>query len=137
MDRSFDHLSPQERAVVGDPSEYDWDDPITPPPAQPKSSRTQFSMRVDQVLFDRISAVAELRGVSFSDVVRQAITDALDDAVAVVPGQLVSFGTAGRIIGADVRTTIWTEGTPVFREQVIASQGTEEDHRTTLAGYPS
>lgn len=68
----FDHLTPEEKAVVGDPQDYDWDHPIDAP-APRRERRSQFSMRIDPGLYAEIATIADGRGAAFTDVVREAL----------------------------------------------------------------
>ena len=52
--RNFDHLSDEERAVVGDPADYDWGNRVEVRPAPRPTGRTQFSMRVGETLYAQI-----------------------------------------------------------------------------------
>lgn len=130
MDRSFDHLSPEERAVVGDPGDYDWDDQVQPGPPQPRGGRTQFSMRLDQVLYDRIAAIASARGVSFSDIVREALLQTANGVGPARPAQMLSFGGAGRIMTTEHLSIARTVGPDV------PELSTDQDERvgTSMTG---
>jgi hypothetical protein len=66
------HLSAREREVVGTPEEYDWDDAVQLP-SRSRPAVTQFSLRVDQTLFDELQALARERGVTLSDVAREGL----------------------------------------------------------------
>lgn len=57
-DHRFDHLSPEERAVVGDLLDYDWEHPIEAP-APRREARSQFSMRIDPKLYSESAPIAE------------------------------------------------------------------------------
>jgi hypothetical protein len=70
--QAFDHLSPRERAVVGDSDDYAWDAAVSLP-ARERPAVTQFSLRVDRVLHDGLQALAKERGVTLSDVAREAL----------------------------------------------------------------
>lgn len=70
--QEFEHLSPSERAVVGSPEEYNWDDAVRLP-ARGRPAVTQFSLRIDKALFDELQALAKARGVTLSDVAREGL----------------------------------------------------------------
>ena len=70
--QTFEHLSSRERAVVGSPDDYDWDAAVSLP-ARERPAVTQFSLRVEQALFDGLQAIAKERGVTLSDVAREAL----------------------------------------------------------------
>jgi hypothetical protein len=68
----LDELSPRERTVVGDADAYDWD-AATRLPARERPAVTQFSLRVDKALFEDLQTLARERGVTLSDVAREAL----------------------------------------------------------------
>lgn len=70
--QTFEHLSPRERAAVGGPDDYDWD-AAGVLPARERPAVTQFSLRVDRVLYDDLQTLAKERGVTLSDVAREAL----------------------------------------------------------------
>jgi len=70
--QDFDHLSAAERAVVGDPVDYEWENAIELPP-RPRPETVQFSVRVDRYAYECLQAISRDRRSSFSDVVRDAI----------------------------------------------------------------
>lgn len=70
--QQLDELSPRERAVVGDSDAYDWDGAISLP-ARERPAVTQFSLRVERGLFDDLQSLARERGVTLSDVAREAL----------------------------------------------------------------
>lgn len=113
MDRSFDDLSSQERDVIGEPADYDWDHPITPPRAEPKG-RTQFSMRIEAALYTQLADLAASRGLTFSELVRETLSAAVKGGVAS-PGQGLSIGDSARIVTTVTRSTVWTAGPEVLR----------------------
>lgn len=67
----FDHLSPEERAVVGAPDDFDWQGAIDLPARERPT--TQFSVRVDRSTYDGLQTLARIRGTSFSEAVRDAL----------------------------------------------------------------
>jgi hypothetical protein len=71
--QDFDHLSAAERAVVGDPVDYDWGNAVVLP-ARARPETVQFSVRVERDAFESLQAISRDRRSSFSDVVREAIT---------------------------------------------------------------
>ncbi len=71
--QSFDHLSPQEREVVGEPADYDWDNAIELPARRRKSETAQFSLRVDRDIQDAMARLAQERGMTFSEAARDAL----------------------------------------------------------------
>ncbi len=99
---SFDHLSAQERAVVGDPEDYAWDDPQQVSPAAPQG-RSQFSLRIDPVLYAELAGVAGSRGVSFSDVIREALETFLGRRQAAAGSAAYSIGEVKFVISEDAR----------------------------------
>jgi hypothetical protein len=71
--QSFDHLSKEERAFVGNPDDYDWDN-AADLPARPRfSDSVQFSLRIDRSELAAIQRIAASRDASFSETVRDAI----------------------------------------------------------------
>lgn len=118
--RNFDHLSQQERDIVGDPGDYDWEHPITPPPAV--RARNQFSMRLDPSLYQQVAELAQARGMNFSDVVREAIIRAVGSTYST-PGQTLSVGGARIILRTDTETTVRTEGPDIQREETFHQFG--------------
>ncbi|MFV2063591.1 MAG: ribbon-helix-helix protein, CopG family [Chloroflexota bacterium] len=87
---SFDHLSPEEREVVGDPSDWAWEEPETAAPAR-RARMTQFSLRLNQRWYDALQALAQEREVSFSDIAREAIESYLGQRdKGATPGIAVS-----------------------------------------------
>ena len=95
--RNFDHLSDEERAVVGDPSDYDWDGATRLPAAPRPTGKAQFSMRVDPKLYAQIYDLALARGVNFSDLVREALT-AFVARGSTESGAMVSIGDQARVV---------------------------------------
>ncbi len=122
-DHRFDHLSPEERAVVGDPQDYDWEHPIEAP-APRREARSQFSMRIDPKLYSEIATIAEGRGAAFTDVVREALeihvgrrrpavgrsAFSVARATVFVTEDMQPWGSATR--GSDAEVTMGVE--PVF-----------------------
>lgn len=70
--QTFDHLSADERAVVGVAEDYDWAGATTVA-GSPRPSFTQFSLRVDRELLGQLQAIAHSRGVTVSDVARESL----------------------------------------------------------------
>lgn len=70
--QAFDHLSPEERAVVGEPQDYDWENAVDLP-ARQRPAATQFSLRVEESLLHQLQAIARERGVTVSEVAREAL----------------------------------------------------------------
>lgn len=99
---TFDHLSSEERAVVGNPEDYAWDDPVVVPPA-PLQARRQFSMRIDPILYAELSRIAGTRGVSFSDVIREALETFLGRRQSGVGTAAYSIGDVKVIVSKDAR----------------------------------
>lgn len=93
---SFEHLTPEERAVVGDPEDYDWDSPIAPPPA--RRDRSHFSVRVDPTLYAELATTAERHGVRFSDVVREALETYVGRRQPLVGNAVYSISGASVIV---------------------------------------
>jgi antitoxin component of RelBE/YafQ-DinJ toxin-antitoxin module len=70
--QTFDHLSPEERAVVGAPDDYDWAG-ATSIAQSARPSVTQFSLRVDRALLRQLQAIAHARGMTVSEVARESL----------------------------------------------------------------
>ncbi len=70
--QTFDHLSPDERAVVGAPDDYDWAG-ATSVAGSARPSGTQFSLRVDRALLRQLQAIAQERGLTVSEVARESL----------------------------------------------------------------
>ena len=70
---SFDHLSPQEREIVGDPADYDWESAIELPARRRRSETAQFSLRVERDIQDALARIAQEQGMSFSEAARDAL----------------------------------------------------------------
>ncbi len=96
--QNFDHLSPAERAVVGEPDDYDWDAAIQlAPRARPEMA--QFSLRVERQLLEAIQAMAQLRKTSVSDIARGALEQYLaTGGMATVSKVQVTFGRSGVLL---------------------------------------
>lgn len=71
--QTFKHLSQTERAVVGEPDDYEWASAFELP-ARPRSETVQFSLRVDRGAYESLSAIAREQKTTFSDVAREAIS---------------------------------------------------------------
>ncbi|CAN5543399.1 hypothetical protein BH20CHL6_BH20CHL6_15910 [soil metagenome] len=99
---SFDHLSAEERAVVGDPEDYAWDVPVEAPPTL-LHARSQFSMRIDPVMYAELARIAESRGVSFSDVIREALETFLGRRQPNAGSAAHSIGEVKVIVSKDAR----------------------------------
>jgi hypothetical protein len=91
---SFDHLSSAEREIVGDPSDYDWNAAVRLP-ARSSSDTVQFSVRVPRSAVARLRQEAVDRNISFSDIVREAITARFEQVPQPAPlgVQLTASGT--------------------------------------------
>ena len=128
--QTFQNLSADERAVVGDPEDYAWDSPVTAPPAR-GHPRSHFSMRIDPVLYGQVQQSAIARGITFSDAVREALEASVGqrrvthcDLAFSVGGERVtvftSAGTASIWVpttrGEDVRQTVTSARPEVLTE---------------------
>jgi len=71
--QSFDHLSKEERAVVGNPEDYAWESAIDLPARPRQSDSVQFSLRLERADMNALHTIAASRGASFSETVRDAI----------------------------------------------------------------
>ena len=70
--QTFDQLSDAERAVVGRPDDYDWEN-AEQLPARARPSTVQFSLRIDRQVFEAVQRMSAERGSTFSESVREAI----------------------------------------------------------------
>jgi antitoxin component of RelBE/YafQ-DinJ toxin-antitoxin module len=95
MDMSDEHadLTPDERALVGNPADWLTDAVV---PARPKSTTAMFSLRVDRRTFDALSDMADRRGLTFSEVVREALRQYVDSG-----GRLISISATELTIQAE------------------------------------
>jgi hypothetical protein len=71
--QTFDHLSDDESAVVGAPDDYEWAAAVRAP-SRRRGETTQFSLRIEKRLVATLDDIARERGVSFSEIVRDAIS---------------------------------------------------------------
>jgi hypothetical protein len=65
-------LSSQEAKIVGNPDDYDWDN-ATLHPARVRPTTTQFSLRVEPSLLERLQDLAAAKSSTVSDVAREAL----------------------------------------------------------------
>ena len=79
--QSFDHLSADERAVVGAADDYDWAGATTVA-GRSRPNVTQFSLRVDRELLGHLQALAPARGVTVTDGARISLARDLRARVA-------------------------------------------------------
>jgi len=77
---SFEHLSEAERAVVGDSEDFDWAHPVTAEPAPRRRRTAQFSLRADEETVKELMAMASAQGVTFSELVREALVTYIQNA---------------------------------------------------------
>jgi hypothetical protein len=90
--QTFNHLTEGERAIVGDPDDYAWADAVKVS-RRPGADTTQFSLRVDVSQMRALEGLAKSRGVTFSEVVRDAISRYLTGTTARV--ELYDVTSAG------------------------------------------
>lgn len=109
-DRAFDRLSPDERTIVGDPEDYDWEHPVEPPPAERPQGRSQFSMRIDPLLYGELAIAAQSRSMTFSEVVREALERYVGRAPFVPGHGMISFGNATVVMSGTIRLGVLTRG---------------------------
>jgi len=86
-------LTADERALIGTPADWVTDAVV---PARPKSTSAMFSMRVDRQTFDAIGEMAEGRGLTFSEVAREALRQYVDSG-----GRMISISARELIIEAE------------------------------------
>lgn len=115
----FPKLSARERAAVGTPGDYAWDEAVKEP-ARIRPETVQFSVRVDRDLFEGLQDVATRQDATFSDVVRFAIRNfvrnggrsGLSNVVVTygggsllvqLPGQRAEVPANRRFVGPDER----------------------------------
>ena len=93
MTDEYADLTPDERALIGQP--VDW---VTEAivPTRPKSTTAMFSLRVDRRTFDALGEIAERRGLTFSEVAREALRQYVESG-----GRLISISAHELIIEAD------------------------------------
>ena len=70
--QTFDHLSPDERAVVGAPNDYDWAG-ASSVGVSARPDATQFSLRVDRALLRELRKIAQANGVTVSEAARESL----------------------------------------------------------------
>ena len=110
--QELDALSPEERMVVGEADDYDWEHPVAAPPAATPQGRSQFSMRIDPELHRALVLAAQARGVRFSDVVRDALQRYVGGGDAAVGTTILSVGAVRVRTAGDVVLAGPTRGTP-------------------------
>lgn len=93
MTDEYADLTPDERALVGNPAEWVTEAVV---PARPKSTTAMFSLRVDRRTFEALSDIAERRGLTFSEVARDALRQYVDSG-----GRLISISAHELIIEAE------------------------------------
>jgi hypothetical protein len=71
--QSFEGLSPEERAVVGSPEDYAWNEALDLPARPRLSDSVQFSIRIDRSDMSALQKIAASRETSFSETVRDAL----------------------------------------------------------------
>ena len=86
-------LTPDERALVGNPADWVTEALV---PARPKSTTAMFSLRVDRRTFEALGDIAERRGLTFSEVAREALRHYVDSG-----GRLISISAHELIIEAE------------------------------------
>jgi len=122
----FDHLSPEERAVVGEPEDYDWEHPIEPEAAVRPHGRSQFSMRIDPVLHSELMVAAQTKGVSFSEVVREALEGFVGRGGVAQGPAMISFSNANVITSGTIRL-----GTPTRGPSAVITGASAEPESVT------
>jgi len=70
--QTFESLSPEERAVVGAPDDYDWAG-ATAVGVSARPDATQFSLRVDRTLLGELRRIAQANGVTVSEAARESL----------------------------------------------------------------
>jgi hypothetical protein len=70
--QTFDHLSPDERAVVGAPHDYDWAG-ATSTGATARPDVTQFALRVERALLGGLRRIARANGMTVSEAARESL----------------------------------------------------------------
>jgi hypothetical protein len=93
MTDEYADLTPDERALVANPAEWATDAVI---PARPKSTTAMFSLRLDRRTFEALSDMAERRGLTFSEVAREALRQYVDSG-----GRLISISAHELTIEAE------------------------------------
>jgi hypothetical protein len=68
-------LTADEQEVVGDPGDLVTEDAVAP---RPRASSVMVSIRIDRRTFDALSTLAEHRGGTFSDTIRDALRGFLE-----------------------------------------------------------
>ena len=86
-------LTPDERILVGTAGDWVTEAVI---PARPKSASAMFSLRVDRQTFDALGGMAEGRGLTFSEVAREALRQYVDSG-----GRMISISTRELTIEAE------------------------------------
>ena len=109
MTDEFADLTADERALVGDPAEWVTETVV---PSRPKSTTAMFSLRVDRATFEALGELAQRRGLTFSEVAREALRQyvgsggrpisisAQELIIEARTVRLVEPRTAGRRVGA-------------------------------------
>ena len=89
--QTFDHLSPEERAVVGAPGDYNWAG-ASSVGASTRPDVTQFSLRVDRVLLADLRRIAQSNGMTVSEAARESLEQyVLTGGRAAVANIQISF----------------------------------------------
>lgn len=103
--QSFDHLSKEERAVVGNPEDYAWESALDLPARPRQSDSVQFSLRLERADMNALHTIAASRGDSFSETVRDAIRRyvAAGGASGLTNIQ-ISVGSLGRLLRSEGRS---------------------------------
>jgi hypothetical protein len=120
MTDEYADLTPDERALIGTPADWVTEAVV---PARPKSTTTMFSLRVDRRTFDALGDIAERRGLTFSEVAREALRQYVDSG-----GRLISISAHELIIQAE--TVRMVEPKPLSRRPTKVAAG---GRRTGLA----
>lgn len=71
---AFEKMTPSERARYGDPDEWQLEGSVGP---RPRSETAQFSLRIARRELEALRNLAAHRGVTFSELVRDAIAGQL------------------------------------------------------------
>ncbi len=85
-------LTPDERVLIGDPADWVTEAIV---PARPKSTTAMFSLRVDRRTFEALSDMADRRGLTFSEVAREALRQYVDSG-----GRMISISAHELVIEA-------------------------------------
>lgn len=130
----FEHLTEAERAVVGDPDDYDWANPVAAEPAPRRRRTTQFSLRADEEIVKELLAMANAQGVTFSELVRDALATYLHNAeVKTALTGVFSLANANAIFHGSIRGG-WSQTRPSAPATVITARSGEEELREATTG---